>query len=241
MEIIRPNIFSQYRHVIVGMSTTTPGSHYDRNMSYHVGDDPVRVRMNREKFYAALGVQEDQVAFPLQQHTDTVMVCSAPRQFPSCDGLMTDSVNVFLAVTIADCTPVILFDFHQQAIGALHAGWRGTSKGIAQKGLITMTERFRTDPKHLRAFIGPSAGICCYEVGPEVARQFPESCIHAGDYGKWHVDVKKANMLQLLEYGVEESHIEVHPDCTIHNPKYHSYRRDKEKSGRMLAIIGMTQ
>jgi len=239
MDIIRSSLFAPYNHVVFGMSTTTPRIPFDRNMSENVGDDPVRVRMNREEFFAFLGVRDDRIAFPQQQHTDTVALCSEPRQYPSCDGLITDSKNLFLAVTIADCTPVILFDAHNNAIGAVHAGWRGTSKKILTKALMMMGKYFHTEPRNLLAFIGPSAGNCCYEVGQEVAIQFPESCLQINKNGKWFVDVKKANMLQLLEYGVEESHIEVHSDCSIHNMEYHSYRRDRQRSGRMLALIGI--
>lgn len=241
MDIVRPNIFDRYRHIIAGMSTTTSGIHFDRNMSYHVGDDPVLVQKNRNDFFSSLGVRESHVAFPMQQHTDTVAHCSEPRQFPLCDGLITNSKNVFLAVTVADCTPILLFDVRHNAVGAIHAGWRGTSKNILTKALIKMKECFQTEPRDLCAFIGPSAGDCCYEVGNEVAIQFPESCVRGQENSKWYVDVKKANMIQLLEYGLEESHIEVHSDCSIHNTKYHSYRRDKDRSGRMLAIIGVTQ
>lgn len=239
MKIIRSSIFTQHTGIIAGMSTRVAGTDFGFNMSYNVGDDPAIVTGNRKAFFDVLHIDPNTVAYPLQEHTDTVAVCSSPQKFPSCDGLITAEKDIFLAVTIADCTPVLLYDRRQHVVAGIHAGWRGTTQHIVGNALSLMRSSFHSDPKDIVAFIGPSAGLCCYEVGEEVAERFPPSCVRPANDGKFHVDVKKANLLQLIEYGVQESHIEVNSDCSIHNQDYHSHRRDGIKSGRMLAVIGM--
>lgn len=217
------------------------GEHFGLNMSYNVGDEPDRVAENRKLFLREMDIEESLVAFPLQEHTATVMDCSLPNKYPHCDGLVTNRSSLYLAVTVADCTPVVLYDTKNNVIAGVHAGWRGTAAKIAVNALKTMSHRYSTIPSDVVAFIGPSAGGCCYEVGEEVAKSFPKECITPLKNKKYLLDVKKTNLLQLLENGLQESHIEVHSDCTIHNKEYHSYRRDGAQSGRMLAIIGLKQ
>jgi hypothetical protein len=239
MKIIRSSLLSRHAGIVAGMSTRIDGTVFGFNMSYNVGDDPAAVTENRKAFFDMLNIDVNSVAYPLQEHTATVAVCSSPQRVPSCDGLITAEKDLFLAVTIADCTPVLLYDARKKVIAGIHAGWRGTTQHIVGNAMTVMQSSFNTDPKDIVAFIGPSAGLCCYEVGDEVAQLFPPSCVRPSLNGKSHVDVKRANLLQLIEYGLQESHIEVNSDCSIHNQNYHSHRRDGSHSGRMLAVIGM--
>jgi YfiH family protein len=242
MDIVHSTILSHYPELIFGMSTRfggVSGETLDLNLSFNVGDDPRNVQMNRKRFFSELGIAEERVAFPKQEHTDIVQICSVPVHYDHCDALVTGIKNTFLAVSIADCTPIMLYDPEKHVVAGIHAGWRGTSKKIVENAIQLMKQSYSIGPENIVAFIGPSAGVCCYEVGREVAALFPNECSIEKEHGKFMLDVKKANTLQLLANGVQESHIEVHPDCTIHNPHYHSFRRDGKKSGRMLAVIGM--
>lgn len=242
MTIIRPAIFGPGDGVIAAMSTRNggvSGPALDLNISFRVGDDPENVRENRRRFFEAAGVAASSVVLPGQEHTDVVRYCTGPSVQPSCDGLVTDGTSAVLGVTVADCTPVLLFDPRRRVIAAVHAGWRGTAAGIVRRALDMMAERWRCEPSEVKAFIGPSAGGCCYEVGTDVAARFPAECAVPKDGGKFLLDVKRTNVLQMLASGMQESHIEVHPDCTIHNELYHSYRRDGLVSGRMAAVIGL--
>lgn len=215
------------------------GEYFNWNMSFHVGDDEKNVIENRRRLFSALNIKPEQVAFPQQEHTATISICSYPSIFPRCDGLVMQEKNVYLAVSVADCAPVILFDSVKKVIGAVHAGWRGTAQRITEAAVLLMKREFHSRPEDMLAFIGPSAGVCCYEVGEEVAKLFPKDCIHPKKNGKFYLDVKRANVLQLLENNIQEANIEVHSDCTIHNSKYHSFRRDGKNSGRMLAVVGL--
>lgn len=242
MNIVRAKIFEQIPNLVFGMSTRfggVSGGAYDWNMSFNVGDDPEKVKENRKILFSLLGIDGERVAFPQQEHTNVSQICTAPMQYPHCDALATSAKDIFLAVSIADCAPVMLYDPRKEIVAGIHAGWRGASTKIVENTVGLMRQHYAVDPASVIAFIGPSAGVCCYEVGKEVAELFPHECWSEKDDGKFMLDVKKANMFQLLANGVQESHIEMHPDCSIHNHKYHSYRRDGKNSGRMLAVIGM--
>lgn len=245
MTIVRSELFSRFPGLVFGMSTVeggvSPGT-FGMNLSFNVQDVPSNVHENRRLFFAALGLTPDQAAFTRQQHTSDILTVATPGQYDTCDALVSDRPGVFLAVSIADCTPVMLFDPVRRAAAGVHAGWRGTAAGIVAKSIRRMQQEYGTDPADLVAFIGPSAGVCCYEVGAEVASQFPPSCVVPSALeGKSMLDVKQANVLQLLDNGVRNSNIEVHSDCTIHNALYHSHRRDGAGSGRMFAVIGFTE
>lgn len=243
MKIVRSILLSTFPEVLFGMSTNTGGIHSDTmglNLSFNVGDHPEQVQANRNAFFTALGVPGDRIAFTQQEHTVNIASVTMPGTCEHCDALVTDRTDLFLAISIADCTPLILYDPVRHCIAGIHAGWRGTAGRIVSRTIEKIVSEYGTDPRDLVAFIGPSAGKCCYEVGREVAEQFDErSSVQKAD-GKFMLDVKHANMLQLLESGVRNTNIEVHSDCSIHDPLYHSHRRDGKRSGRMLAVIGKT-
>ncbi|HXG38674.1 MAG TPA: peptidoglycan editing factor PgeF [Bacteroidota bacterium] len=225
-----------------GMSTRrggTDGQEFFMNMSYHVGDRAERVDANRRAFFEALGIQDERLAYPKQCHSARILAVNQGGTYESCDGLVTAEKHLWLAVSVADCVPLILVDTRQHIVAALHAGWRGTVGRIAERGVDLMRTRFGTRPSDLKAYIGPSAGVCCYTVGEEVFSQFSEGVLVQRN-GSVHLDLKKENKRQLLGRGVPEEHIEVSPHCTICTPDlFHSYRRDRERSGRMMAAIAL--
>ncbi len=242
MKIIRSDILSRFPEITCGMSTTEgglSGGTLKLNLSFNVNDDPALVSGNRKLFFDALEVKENAIAFTRQQHTAIITSVSQPGQQEVCDALITAKKGIFLAISIADCTPVLMYDPYTPAVAAIHAGWRGTAEGIVEKTIGRMKEEFGTKPAHLFAFIGPAAGKCCYEVDKDVADRFPSDCAMPKDNGKYLLDVKYANVMQLLENGVRNANIEINPECTIQNKLFHSHRRDGANSGRMFAVIGM--
>ena len=209
------------------------------NTSYNVGDSERNVTTNRQLFLNVLGVAEHRLAVPQQRHTAIVKKVSAEGTYEQCDALVTNVPKVFLSMSVADCAPAFLFDMNKKVVGCVHAGWRGTEQRILQKTLLRMQEEFGSAPEEIYAFIGPSAGQCCYEVGEEVARKFDAEFVLRRS-GTNYLDIKRANVEQLRAVGVPGPNIEVHADCTICNLEhYHSYRRDREKSGRMMGILGL--
>src|SRR5581483_2549688 len=106
-------------------------------------------------------------------HSDIIhLVRELPSEPLAGDGLITDTPGLLLSILTADCLPVILVDPKRRAVGVFHAGWRGTAKRIVEKGVGEMHRWFGSDPRDLKAAIGPGIRGCCYEVGPEIQSTF---------------------------------------------------------------------
>lgn len=242
LPIISSGLLHSTGLVISGISTRQGGVSPDPfglNLSYSVGDAEENVRTNRQLFFKALGVSPEQVAIPRQIHSSIVQYAKAPGAFPSCDGLITDIPGVYLCITVADCLPVFVLDTKRKVVAALHAGWRGTAAMIARTGVTMMVEEFQCSPEHMVAYVGPGAGVCCYNVGTDVAKMFATEFVRE-DGGKTFIDLKAALISQLAGSGIPRESIEVSPHCTIDNSiLFHSYRRDKKSSGRMMGVIGL--
>ena len=240
--IIRPSLLSRFQDITCALSTRKGGvspEPYCMNTSLRVGDASDNVQENRRRFLNVLSLTPDRLAFAQQEHTANVRRISTPGTYERCDALMSDVPGVFLSVSVADCTPVFLFDASCRAVACIHAGWRGTEQGIVEKTVNSMQREFGSKPEEIHAFLGPAAGQCCYEVGADVAQKFDAGLV-VDRHGKRYLDIKRANWQQLRTCGVPENNIEVHADCTIcKSHLYHSYRRDRERSGRMMGIIGI--
>ncbi|MCX7984062.1 MAG: polyphenol oxidase family protein, partial [Bacteroidetes bacterium] len=129
----------------------------------------------------------------------------------------------------------------RNVVAAIHAGWRGAALGIVRKTIQIMQKRFCTNPALLRCFIGPSAGVCCYEVGFDVAAHFKENVLSSRNR-KLYLNLKEEVQQQLIHEGVERVNIEIHQGCTICTPQqFFSYRRDGSQTGRMIAFIGIVE
>lgn len=219
----------------------SPGS-FGLNTSFRVGDAEASVRTNRGLFLAAAGVPADSLATAGQVHGSRVVVVDRPGHHPECDGLVTDRPGLYLGVSIADCIPVLLFDRNREVVAAVHSGWRGSRERIAGRCLALMAERFGTRPGDVEAFIGPSAGACCYEVGGEVAGHFPAEFLKPSEGGKFLLDLGTFNRNLLVAAGVPSGQVVISGRCTIHESStFHSHRRDRERSGRMLAVVGIDE
>jgi hypothetical protein len=168
-----------------------------------------------------------------QVHSSRVVLAAGPGVQGQADALITGQAGFALAIRTADCVPILIADPAHHAVAAVHAGWRGTADEILTKALAAMANRFGTTPEKVFVAIGPAIGPCCFEVGPEVAVQFGHPAENK------HVDLVEANLRQALSGGVPVSRITISGRCTRCEPTlFHSYRRDKEQSGRMLTAIG---
>jgi len=149
------------------------------------------------------------------------------------DALLENMPGAVVAVKTADCIPILLADERHHAVAAVHAGWRGTVARIARHALEAMRARFGTEPADVHAAIGPGIGMCCYEVGPEVAEQF-------GERGRAYIDLAAANREQLEGAGVAIGRIYVAKLCTMCGAAdFHSFRRDKDAAGRLYSFAGI--
>lgn len=157
------------------------------------------------------------------------------------DALITRRPGLLIGVRTADCVPILLVDSKKRVVAAVHAGWRGSAKQIVVSSITELQSRYGTSPSDLFAAIGPAIGPCCYEVGPDVARQFvtwwPEL---QETLTPQKIDLPETNRRQLMTAGVPEAQIDCGAPCTACTPSFlHSYRRDKEAAGRMIAAIGI--
>ncbi|HYI96241.1 MAG TPA: peptidoglycan editing factor PgeF [Bryobacteraceae bacterium] len=171
-----------------------------------------------------------------QVHGDNIVLADgAWGSIGEGDALISAHPGTLVGVRTADCVPVLLADTDLRAVAAVHAGWRGTVAEIVRKTVERMTAEFGSRPTSLLAAIGPSIGRCCFEVGPEVAKQF-------GVEGRTHIDLVASNFRLLTAAGVPAAQIEVADLCTVCDPlRFHSFRRDKEQSGRMVSAIGIVR
>ncbi len=154
------------------------------------------------------------------------------------DALISNKPGVLAGVRTADCVPILLADPRTRAVASIHAGWRGTAANIVGEAVAALTANWQTRPEDLHAAIGPSIGACCYEVGPEVARQFGTQVGTHSSTGKSHVDLPGENEKRLLVLGVRN--IWKSGECTFCAAgRFFSFRRERERAGRMISFIGL--
>jgi YfiH family protein len=177
------------------------------------------------------------------------------------DAVVSNDPRVAVAVRAADCVPLLFADSTTGAVAAVHAGWRGTAAGAAVAALETLGREFGSRPGDITVAIGPSIGPCCYEVGSELvdafagaghARHLVDRWFSVGDpgsgirgrspgareRGRLRLDVAGANRDQLVLAGVPEQNIYDCGLCTaMHLDVLTSFRAEKEKAGRIAAVI----
>jgi YfiH family protein len=183
------------------------------------------------------------VYFPTQSHSDTVKVLASGLRPAKADAVITCRRDILLGVKTADCVPILLHDWNMSVIGAVHAGWKGTAKGILKKTIKKMKEKFNSRPGDILVAIGPAIKWCCYEVGEDVAKAVARAT-GDGDYcrtvkGKHLLDLQSSNIRQAIAMGINERNISLLEECThCSSGKYHSYRQARGEAGRQGGFIG---
>ncbi len=240
--ILKSSLFSRFPNLINGVSTllvNEKSSHFKFNLSKNVGEDNKSVERNRKLFFNELKIREDEVVYQNQIHSSNYKYVIEAGFIKDNDALITDKEDLFLILNIADCIPIQIYDSKKNIIAAIHAGWRGTESKIVVKTFRILLNDFSTNPKDLFVYFGPSICKDCFEVDKDVAGQFSTKFVK-NNHSKFLVDLRGINLQFIREAGVPFSNIQISKLCTFENPKLlHSYRRDKEKSGRMFAVIGM--
>lgn len=270
LEILHAGNLGKLPGLVHGFSTRVGG--FSRaygggalNLGFTKNDSRATVERNREAFLCKLlsdGKESRRFAdalswenpavkveWPLitlrQIHSDIIHLIEAPPESSLVgDGMVTSTPGLLLAVQTADCLPIILADPKRRAVGIFHAGWRGTVKRIVEKGVGQMRLLFGTQPRDLRAAIGPGIHGCCYQVGEEVREKFEFQFAYASKlfhevkesdpvrekypllfltarapgHGelpkKIFLDLVEANRQQLLAVGVPQKNIEASVLCT---------------------------
>jgi len=214
------------------------------NLAYHVGDDAPRVDANHARLAERLGYDPHRLVHMRQIHSDRIVRCTPDMDFdsrPECDALITDIVGQPLMVMVADCTPVLLYDPVHRAVAAVHAGRAGALQNIAGKTVDAMRAAFDTAPEDLLAALGPSIGVCCYEIGPETAEAVAAAgCAFALEPrgGRFRLDVNRILARQLEAAGVPPAQIDAPGVCTAcGEERFFSYRAAGGTTGRQAGII----
>lgn len=222
------------------------------NLGIRKGDTEENIQENYRILGEAIGFDPKKTVFTVQVHRDDVRYVTETDLGKGlmtmtdyeADGLITNLPGTALFVFSADCGTVLLEDPVTGAVGACHAGWRGTALGIAGKTAREMAEKFGCDPKNIRAALGPCISKCCFETDSDV----PDAMIAAlGDEAlpaitktgeKYHVDLKYLNRLFLIKAGVPEENIDVTDLCTCCDPEtFWSHRQHKDLRGSIGAVI----
>lgn len=242
MKVINSGILQKYPGINFAFSTKIGLDRQEPfyfNLSLSVGDDEEIVKENRKAFFDELGLTEGNVAIQKQTHSDIVRYVIKGGIVGEGDAMITDKKNLGLAIGVADCTPIFIYDPENKVIAAVHSGWRGTEKRILEKTVLKLKGEFNSKPEKLVAYIGPSISQKNYEVGREVADLFDDKC-KIKRIEKYLLDVASANYDMLIYSGLLKENIERSSLCTYEEKDLlHSYRRDGKKSGRSMGVIVM--
>ncbi len=236
----------------------------EQNLCWTAEDDPEVVAANRDAFAANLAGGKSlslttvsqvhgAIVRDLEQESPPFMTEAGKARLEG-DGMISLTPGRLLAILTADCVPVLLADTRTHAVGAFHAGWRGTLARIVEHGIAEMRVRYGTRSQDLIAAVGPCIGACCFEIGDEVRTAFDHEFRYASELfssaaeGKsLHMDLAEANRRQLLEAGVQPENLRVLAHCTSCSRlgdgrrRFFSYRAEGGRTGRMLSGIGAVE
>ncbi|KUG02714.1 hypothetical protein ASZ90_019908 [hydrocarbon metagenome] len=242
----------------IGFSTRHSGASlhpfHSLNMGLHVGDDPVSVIRNRQEFTNIFGIGLNRVVCCEQVHGSSVAYIDGElagrgaedyyTSLPAIDAMVTNTPGVMLAAFYADCIPVFFLDPLKRAVAIAHSGWKGTRDRIVANTLQTMVEQFGSDIVDIEVFLGPGIGRCCFQIQPDLAEKvskvFPgfDGIMYRNREIFW--DLRLTNRNILIEAGIKPMKI---IDCGIctscRTDSFYSHRREKGKTGRMMAAIGL--
>ena len=283
--------FPELRHGVftrLGGYSTTP--YEGLNASYSTGDLFENVVRNRLLVLQALEIEEFPCATLWQVHGAEVATLDTEREVwddwrgdwahrsyvleeqelvwtikprRKADALITRQRGVTLALSFADCTPLLFYDPVERAIGLAHGGWRGTARGIALATVEAMGEQFGCRPENIYAGVAPSIGSCCYEISETVyklymgelefdelptAEKYRESVRQSAVFStkqlaegtSLRLDIRETNYHQLLMAGLLAEHIEMPGICTgCSTDLFFSHRMEQGKTGRFPVVLAL--
>ncbi len=204
---------------------------------------PEKLRAAQAAVGEAVGFDPARLYQVRQVHGKRVLEGAGDREAlerEEADALVGRAADIAVAVRVADCVPILLADPETRNVAAVHAGWRGVEARILEASVTAMAPR--SERARLVAAIGPCIGACCFEVGEDVAERIvavsAASVVVRRAPPKAFVDLRAAVRAQLRHLSFDDAAIEDVGGCTRCNPTdYHSFRRDGEASGRLLAVI----
>lgn len=220
------------------------------NLGTSRGDERENVLENYRRLGAAVGFDVHKLVLSRQTHSSIVLPVTekdagaglfAPP-LPECDGLVTNTPGIALVVFTADCTPILFWDDKTGAVGAAHAGWRGTASQIAARVVEKMEQEFGSRAENIHAAIGPNIGLCHFETDEDVPQAMVASLGSEAEQwiekrgSKYHLDLKQINRLILNRAGVFS--VEISDACTVCQcDRFWSHRVTGINRGSQAGII----
>lgn len=203
---------------------------------------------DRAEIHAQLQAERLNLYTLKQVHGDDVLIIKSDmneERKPEADGMITNEPGLLLGIATADCVPVLMVAPEQRLIAALHAGWRGTLKGISKQAIQRLAETWGVNPRELWVALGPSIDVCCYEVGREVGESL-QGRWGTQDSATWHtkgdkgfLDLRAINRTQCEQAGVPREQVQLVGPCTFcDSSRFTSYRREGPSAERQLSVIG---
>jgi len=253
--LLQFNKLTSYQHIAHFVTTRqkgfSSGKYKGLNMGLSTGDTPEQVRNNRIAVTTAMNLPPQSLFFPKQTHSAIVLpVTKQTTPNTEADALITNIPGICICVQTADCIPILLLDTKQNAIGAIHAGWRGTMQHIVVRTIEAMQQRYNTQTKDIIAGIGPGISPEIYEVGEEVIeatkKAFPytyqQLLTPSKNTDKAYLDLWKANFQLLTAMGVYANNIEIAGRSTYADyTNFYSARREGIQTGRLATGISLRQ
>ncbi len=226
------------------------------NLGVKTEDAATAVRLNTQKLCEAVGVNFEDLVTTDQVHADKIRIVTSAdkgkgfiieRDYEGIDALITNASGVPLISYYADCVPLYIVDPVRRVVALAHAGWKGTVMKIGKKTVAQMMAVFNSKVEDIIVVIGPSIGLCCYEVSEAVVAKFNtnftdvSSFVFPKDEGKYMLDLWTANRLVLEEIGIKDRNIVVSRLCTgCSTEMFFSHRMEGPNTGRMASIIQLS-
>lgn len=249
----------QYPNLSHGFTTRYGGVSKDHlgsmNLGFNRGDKKENVIENYRRICKAIGVPYESLVLSDQVHKTTILKVTDTDKgkgiekvsdFSNVDGLYTDQKQVTLVTHFADCVPLFFYEPNKGIIGLAHAGWRGTVGEIGPKMVHIWEKEYSILPEDIIVGIGPSIGLCCFEVDQSVADQFINSLgvkseiIEKKENGKYNIDLWNSNRQLLLQAGIAPENICVTDLCTkCNNDAFFSHRGQQGSRGTLGAFMMM--
>ncbi len=236
------NIFTTKRH---GHSFDTK----ELNFGTNCGDSENSILENYKDVLKLMDSTPDMAVKSRQTHSDITLTVDETyggegilkeQRYEEADGLITKNKDLAVLIFFADCVPVLIADPKKRISAAIHSGWKGTQKNIVGKAVKQLIDDHQCDPKDLLCAVGPSIGVCHFEVSEDLFVDMTNR--YGNEIGiikneKYYLDLKKAVTIQLMCQGVSEQNIAVSDLCTVCEEDLYSFRREGEAAGRMAAFI----
>ena len=229
-------LFSESNKEIINSGSSVPGL----NLGYNTEAESSEVDQNFKLLFDEIGWSRNQLALANQVHGSNIIEVNKPGRYDDADGFVTNKAELSLGIRVADCVAILAGDPINGVIGAFHAGWKGAADNIVPKGIDKMIQ-LGADPDHIRVYLSPCISLKNFEVGEEVASKFPGQFVDRKSYKKPHVDLKGYIGWQLLNCGIKIENLEISTQCTVQDSTYYSYRRERERAGRMLGMIKLNE